>query len=77
MDAAQSIRLEPLGRVLASFGPAAVGVIAAGAKDALLDWLKKNFATVLDLINSAVHAIGSPGAAGGCNAEAPGTVAID
>jgi len=40
--------LEPLGRIIKRFGPAAVGMAALAARQAIFDWLKANFAKALD-----------------------------
>jgi hypothetical protein len=40
--------LEPLTKVIKRFGEAATGVAAAAAKQALLDYLKRNFTKILD-----------------------------
>jgi hypothetical protein len=43
--------LEPLGRVVKRFGPAAVGVAAVAARNAITEWLKTNWSNFLDLFN--------------------------
>jgi hypothetical protein len=40
--------LEPLGRVIKRFGPAAVGVAALAARTAIIEWIKTNWPRFMD-----------------------------
>lgn len=44
----RTFAVDPLNRVIKRFGPAAVGLAARAAKDALFDWLKDHLHKVLD-----------------------------
>jgi hypothetical protein len=42
--------IDPLGRVIKRFGPAAVGVAALAARKAIVEWLKANWSRFLELL---------------------------
>jgi hypothetical protein len=44
----KTFALEPLGRLIKRFGPAAVGTVAVVARKAIFEWLKANYSKALD-----------------------------